>query len=246
MADQGKWFKLWESSLDDPDLDNLTVHQWFAWARFGAYLKKHGRDGKIRLRAPAQAVTHLLRVPSFDAAIDMIKSFPNYIVEEGKVDVSPVTNETVTFSVESLNWSKYQGDFSTPRVQKHRSKKQRNETLQEEKRGEETKSPSPVGSSSPKSARSAPPDAPAPRASVPHETATANGAGRTPPATAIDADESPEFSRQDFFTLGHRNPKMPETDWDWEHLEQSLTNTERVQSKWRERYHREAAMKGAH
>lgn len=134
MADQGKWFKLWESALDDQDLENLSIHEWFCWARFGTYLKKHGKEGKIRLRGPATAVTNLLRLPSFVDVINMLKSFPNYAVEESQNVTANVTDEIVTFSIKCLNWSKYQGDFSGDRVRKHRQHVTANVTVQEEKR----------------------------------------------------------------------------------------------------------------
>jgi hypothetical protein len=134
VADQGKWFKLWESALDDLDLENLTVHEWFCWARFGVYMKKHGKDGKIRLRSPARALTNLFRTDTFDAAIETLKRFPNCNVGERKLTVSPETFSTVTYEVEVLNWHKYQGDFSSDRVRKFRDKKRHRETLQEERR----------------------------------------------------------------------------------------------------------------
>ena len=142
MADQGKWFKLWESALDDQDLENLSIHQWFCWARFGAYLKKHGKDGKIRLRAPATALINLFRLPSFSDVIDAIKSFPNYVVIDSKnetiASVSLETIESVTYEIKCINWSKYQSDYSTDRVRSWRQnrhhKNKANETLQEEKR----------------------------------------------------------------------------------------------------------------
>lgn len=134
MADQGKWFKLWESSLDDQDLENLSIHEWFCWARFGTYLKKHGKDGKIRLRGPATAVINLLRVNTIFDAIGMIKSFPNYAVEEMKSVTANVTDEFVTFNIQCLNWNKYQGDFSGDRVRRYRRRVTANVTAQEEKR----------------------------------------------------------------------------------------------------------------
>ena len=134
MADQGKWFKLWESALDDHDLENLTVHEWFCWARFGTYLKKHGRDGKIRIRHPATALIHLFRSTDFQGVLNMLKCFPNYVVEEGQNVTANVTNESVTYNIRCLNWTKYQGDFSGDRVRKYRQRVTANVTAQEEKR----------------------------------------------------------------------------------------------------------------
>jgi len=55
--------------------------------------------------------------------------------------VSPVTNAHVTFFASWRNWARYQGDFSTDRVKRHREKKRkvkRSKKRREEKRREET------------------------------------------------------------------------------------------------------------
>lgn len=134
MADQGKWFKLWESSLDDHDLENLTIHEWFCWARLGVYIKKHGVGGKIRIRYPGTSLINLFRVSTFDDVINMIKAFPNYHFEEGNNVTANVTVESVTRNVICKNWNKYQGDFSGDRVRRHRIHVTANVTAQEEKR----------------------------------------------------------------------------------------------------------------
>lgn len=221
MADQGKWFKLWESALDDQDLENLTIHEWFSWARFGTYLKKHGKHGKIRLRAPATAIVNLLRVPTFQDAIAMIKRFPNYTLNESQNETANVTVESVTCSIACQNWLKYQGDFSTERVRKHRSRETANVTVQEETRGEETKSPSPKGSSPSRTARSAPPDAPATRASA-----------------VVENDPRQEHTHGGFLAIGFQDSNEPQNSFGWTHLEMNLSREERIQSKWRERYYK--------
>lgn len=134
MADQGKWFKLWESALDDFDLENLSIHEWYCWARFGVYMKKHGREGKIRLRAPGTQLVNLFRTTSFQDAIDIVKRFPNYTVGDANSTVTGVTLSPVTYEVECSNWWKYQGDFSGDRVRKWRAEKRHDVTIQEEKR----------------------------------------------------------------------------------------------------------------
>lgn len=134
MADQGKWFKLWCTSLRDDDLENMSIHDWFGWARLGAHIKENGRDGKIRFTTPGRILLQVLRVDTFEAALDMIKRFPNVRVGEREVTVTPVTDATVTCEVEYLNWFKFQGDFSNDRVRKFRDKKRHAVTAQEEKR----------------------------------------------------------------------------------------------------------------
>lgn len=134
MADQGKWFKLWCSALDDNDLENLSIHEWFCWARLGAYIKKHGKEGKIVFSSPARALMNLFRVADFPTALDIIKRFPSCKLGERSFTVTGETSSTVTVDVEYLNWLKYQGDFSNDRVRKFRDKKRHGVTAQEEKR----------------------------------------------------------------------------------------------------------------
>lgn len=139
MADQGRWFKLWCAALDDAHLENLELDDWARWVRLGTYIKRHGKEGKIIFSSPGRALTNLFRVPDFDAAITIIKRFPSCTLGERSSTVSTVTNETVSYEIEYLNWFKYQGDFSSDRVRKFRDKKRHHETAQEERRGEETR-----------------------------------------------------------------------------------------------------------
>lgn len=100
-------------------------------------MKKHGTAGKIKLCAPATAVVNLMRVPTFEAAIEMLKRFPNFTVDTPK---NVTVSDRFTISVKIKFWNKYQGDFSSDRVKKHRgnlsSTVTTNVTAQEEKRRE--------------------------------------------------------------------------------------------------------------
>lgn len=114
MSDQGKWFKLWASALDDPDLENLSLENWARWARLGVYIKKHGMNGKLRIRKPANALLSLLRCATFSQLEETLRAFPNYLLEGSE--------NSVTFTVTCKNWSKYQRDFSGDRVKRFRAK----------------------------------------------------------------------------------------------------------------------------
>lgn len=85
MSDQGKWWKLWTSALDDHDLENMSIHEWFCWVRFGAYLKGHGNDGSIRLEEPCRSIQNLFRVNSFKEVIEMLMRFPNYMLSDAEI-----------------------------------------------------------------------------------------------------------------------------------------------------------------
>ncbi len=130
MADLGRWFKLWCSSVHDPDLDNLSLENFGRWAKLGAIIKEQGKEGVLVIRPPSLLICAALKCETFDALINVIKMFPH-------VGVSSETNSPVSCSIEFKNWHKYQGDFSTGRVHKFRAKNAQSETRK--KRGEENK-----------------------------------------------------------------------------------------------------------
>lgn len=98
------------------------------------HIKEHGKEGKLRIRYPANNLQHLFRVGTFEAVIKMIRTFPNYRVEERQNVTANVTIESVTYFATFENWHKYQGDYSGDRVRRHRSNVTANVTVQEEKR----------------------------------------------------------------------------------------------------------------
>lgn len=134
MADQGKWFKLWCSSLHDESLENLSLEDWARWARLGAYIKEHGRDGMIRFSPPYRALMNLFRVSTLEAAKLALNEFPNCTLGERNLTVSPGTVGPVSLEIEFTNWHKFQADLSSTRVRNFRSRKRQRETIQEEKR----------------------------------------------------------------------------------------------------------------
>ena len=135
MADSGRWFKLWCAAVHDPDLDNLDIADFGRWAKLGTHIKEHGTNGVITLSEPSRSILAMMQIDTFFNLIECIKKFPN-------VTVSLETNTSVSYTIIYENWHKYQGDFSTHRVQKFRAKNKQNETPKkrgEEKRGEENK-----------------------------------------------------------------------------------------------------------
>jgi hypothetical protein len=115
MADQGRWFKLWTSTISDPDLRNLPLADFARWCRFGVFLKLHGSDGQITLRSPGIALQELFEVHTFEDAITVLHTFPN-------CTVLPVTESSVTYSVTWRNWHKYQDDNSLDRTRRWRER----------------------------------------------------------------------------------------------------------------------------
>ena len=141
MGDQGRWFKLWVTADDDPDLGDLGPLGFGRWCLFGIYLKKHGQSGRIMLRPPCTALQKKFEVASFDDVVAIVRSFPN-------CTVTPVTNSPVTYDVAWVNWQKYQGDYSGERVRGWRQRQadvklqgNANVTPKEEKRREEKRQP---------------------------------------------------------------------------------------------------------
>src|SRR3990167_1139348 len=141
MADLGRWFKLWCTAVSDPDLDNLPIATFGRWAKLGAVIKEHGTNGKITISAPAKSLCAALQCDTFDALIKCIEEMPN-------VNVTPVTNATVTYEVEYRNWLKYQGDMSNDRVRSWRERNRRSVTPKrrgEERRREEKRREESIG-----------------------------------------------------------------------------------------------------
>jgi hypothetical protein len=147
VADLGLWFKLWYAALDDPDMDNLDIADFGRWAKLGVFLKHQGTEGSLTLRPPAKRLCAALQVPDFDALMECLKRLPNVILRRENVGDNPaVSGETIAI-VTFRNWMKYQGDFSTHRVRKYRSRAVSGETAKrrlEEKREEKTFPPSPT------------------------------------------------------------------------------------------------------
>jgi hypothetical protein len=59
------------------------------------------------------------------------------------------------------------------------------------------------------------------------------------PTTKIEAEEEIEFGHEDFQMTGWRKTEIPTDSFGWDHLERSLDNVERVQSKTREKFYKD-------
>ncbi len=132
MSDQGLWFKLWCSSLDDPDLDNLDIADFGRWCKLGALVKRHGHNGTLAIRPPARGLCSMFQVETFAGLIDALRRLPG-------VNFPSVADETLVM-FQFANWLKFQGDLSTVRVQRFRAMKR---LRREEKRGEEKRRETP-------------------------------------------------------------------------------------------------------
>jgi uncharacterized phage protein (TIGR02220 family) len=116
MADNGLWAKLWYDALSDQHLDDLDIEDFGRWCKFVAYTKKHGNGGKIAIKKPARLLCSMLQIGSFNSLPNMFKKFPN-------ISVTCNDSETLHVKFNPQKWQRYQGDYSTDRVRKHREKK---------------------------------------------------------------------------------------------------------------------------
>lgn len=140
MADQGLWFKLWCAALDDPQLDNLPMDDFGRWAKLGAFLKRHGRAGEVRIEAPARLLCAAFQVPDFAALVAMFQRLPGVIMRSANGSV-PVG--TIVY-VSLLNWAKYQGDLSTSRTRRFRARERSRGEEKEKEKEKETRVLSPT------------------------------------------------------------------------------------------------------
>lgn len=133
MADQGRWFKLWVGARRDPDLAALSKEDYANWCILGTYLKENGTDGFTSLAAPAIALQRAMEIDGYEALVTVLKKLPNCtIYEEQNSLVTNVTILTVTWK----NWRKYQGDFSSDRVDKFRARETAKKRREEKRREE--------------------------------------------------------------------------------------------------------------
>lgn len=138
MADQGRWFKLWCSSLNDIDIENLSLEDYARWVKLALLVKQQGDAGTLHISSPAFSLQNIFRVTSFEEALKCVRHMPNVVSEEIKSrrenDASHVTSVIVTFK----NWRKYQHDSSAERMRRKRKRDAKSDALRgEEKRGEQ-------------------------------------------------------------------------------------------------------------
>jgi len=114
MADMRPWYKLWVSCLSDPDLQNLSLEDWARWVRLGVFIKAHGTNGKLIVRAPFTALLNLFCVTDEGALRGKLGALPHL-----KTRNDP---DMLQLHIEFENWHKYQVDSSASRVRKHRAK----------------------------------------------------------------------------------------------------------------------------
>src|SRR5262245_57871230 len=126
MADNGRWFKLWTTVLDDLDLQACELEDIGRWALLGALTKLVGTRGTVRVIPPARRLCELLRVADVDAVRAAVLRLTNMLLEDTK-------RANGEFTVTWKNWRKYQEDTTVAqRVDSLRSKKRREEMRREE------------------------------------------------------------------------------------------------------------------
>jgi hypothetical protein len=126
MADLLRWFKVWTTILDDPTLQELPLEQIGRWVLLGAMTASVGSHGRLVVAGSGRRICELLRVPTIEAAKDVISDLPNVVFEEGK-------NRHGEFVVTWKNWTKFQRDST----QAQRAKASRSKRRGEERREEE-------------------------------------------------------------------------------------------------------------
>lgn len=133
MADQKKWFKVWNSILTDPGFEALPNDILGVWTRLGCLISIQGDSGSVTAER-AYFERHLR------CDFETVRVLPNIIIEEGEID-----NGVITVTLK--NWFKYQVDSTVyERVKKFRNKQndngvrgEKNKKREEEKRKEEKK-----------------------------------------------------------------------------------------------------------
>lgn len=121
MADNGRWFKLWTSALNDPHLNDLSIDDFGRWCKLGAFIKEQGNAGSITIAPPSRLLLAIMQCDDYDLMIAKFSQFPNVKITSSNV-TEDVTNKNVTHSITLKNWHKYQIDSSIERTRKYREK----------------------------------------------------------------------------------------------------------------------------
>lgn len=124
MSDQGKWAKIWISTLANPELENLELHEWARWVRLIVFMKAHGTNGKLAFDPPFRALQNVLRVDSWDTLCEVVRHCPGFTLFEPSQSAlhQPSQHKEHRHMIVCRNWYKYQGDFSRERMRKLRQK----------------------------------------------------------------------------------------------------------------------------
>jgi len=127
MSDQMKWFKLWTSAPDDPDIRALEPALRWAWIAAACYTACHGKSGVLKL--PLNGLAALAGYMGVDpASVTLtLRKLPNLRVE------IVTRNVTVTWN----NWKRFQQDTTAAeRMRRYRERRgEENTTANHEKRG---------------------------------------------------------------------------------------------------------------
>jgi len=79
VADQKRWFKLWDSATGDDALQTLPPAVRWAWAALGAYTKMHGTNGRVTI-SQTNAVLAAKMGVSPDALLVTVRMLPNVVI----------------------------------------------------------------------------------------------------------------------------------------------------------------------
>jgi hypothetical protein len=127
MADQGRWFKVWTSILDDPHFQELALEDIGRWVLLGAMTKFVGTDGVLNFRG-VRRVCEVLRCPRTELQ-SVIERLPNVSLT---VSIEEGTSVNGEFTVTFKNWTKYQLDSTVAeRVKALRYKRRRDKKRKE-------------------------------------------------------------------------------------------------------------------
>jgi hypothetical protein len=130
MADQGRWFKVWTSILDDPHFQELSLEDIGRWVLLGAMTKFVGTRGTLTGNGEARRLCQLLRCSRAELA-RVVDTLPHVTFSDAQNCACSgactcAKNRYGTFTVTFQNWLKYQEDSTAPqRMRALRAKKRR-------------------------------------------------------------------------------------------------------------------------
>ena len=131
MADQLRWWKLWETALSDEKLRALPMEDCWRWAVLGVWLRVHGDGGSGFSPTPHEALADIFRMVARGGRRGAREQLAERVREILRrlpgVDVADVPGG---ITVRMRHWHKYQEDSSATRTRAWRDRQRQRDGQQ--------------------------------------------------------------------------------------------------------------------
>ena len=130
MADQKRWFKVWNSILTDPTFLITPLDNIGRWVLLGALISLHGKNGRLAIER--EALKQILRLKNDNADDNAMITFDLKNIEFRRDE-----NDNGKIIVIMKNWAKYQKDSTSYKRLKEWRKRQNDNGVRGDKKRED-------------------------------------------------------------------------------------------------------------